>query len=121
MLANILSLVSVRVAYNGLAHLPPIIARQLTLKTTFSAKWPPRTRAEGGQVEPVLGGVAVISTCFSEWDGFLQTPLFSALKFVGCWFLEERNPWLHHVFGNVETCLRKLRIPYRKPPHQFIF
>ena len=40
---------------NGLAHLPPIIARQLTLKTTFSAKWPPRTRAEGGQVEMVLG------------------------------------------------------------------
>jgi hypothetical protein len=44
---------------NGLAHLPPIIARQLTLKTTFSIKWPPRTRAEGGQVEPVLGG-----TCY---------------------------------------------------------
>jgi len=33
---------------NGLAHLPPIIARQESLKTTFSAKWPPRTRAEGG-------------------------------------------------------------------------
>ena len=41
---------------NGLAHLPPIIARQLTLKITFSIEWPPRTRAEGGQVEPVLGG-----------------------------------------------------------------
>jgi hypothetical protein len=40
---------------NGLAHLPPIIAKQLTLETTFSTKWPPRTRAEGGQVEPVLG------------------------------------------------------------------
>jgi len=24
-------------------------------KITSSAKWPPRTRAEGGQVEPVLG------------------------------------------------------------------
>jgi hypothetical protein len=24
-------------------------------KTTFSAKWPPHPRAEGGQVEPVLG------------------------------------------------------------------
>ena len=23
---------------------------------TFSTKWPPHTRAEGGQVEPVLGG-----------------------------------------------------------------
>jgi len=40
---------------NGMAHLPPIIAKQLTLKTTFSANWPPRTHAEGGQVEPVLG------------------------------------------------------------------
>jgi hypothetical protein len=42
---------------NGLAHLPPIIAKQLTLKTTFSTKWPPQTRAEGGQVEPVLGAL----------------------------------------------------------------
>jgi len=41
---------------NELAHLPPVIAGQLTLETTFSTKWPPRTRAEGGQVEPVLGG-----------------------------------------------------------------
>jgi hypothetical protein len=40
---------------NGLAHLPPVLARQLTLKTTFSTKWPPHPSAEGGQVEPVLG------------------------------------------------------------------
>jgi hypothetical protein len=46
---------------NGLAHLPPIIAKQLTLKTTFSTKWPPQTRPEGGQVEPVLGCVLLIS------------------------------------------------------------
>jgi hypothetical protein len=39
---------------NGLAHLPPIIAKQLTLKITFSTKWPPPTDAGGGQVEPVL-------------------------------------------------------------------
>src|SRR3972149_3159549 len=38
-----------------MAHLPPIIARQLTLKTAFSTNWPPHTHAEGGQVEPVLG------------------------------------------------------------------
>ena len=95
-------------APNGVAHLPPDLARQLTLKTTFSTKWPPRTRAEGGQVEPVLGGVAVTPTRFSEWGGFLQTLLFSALKFVGCWFLEERNPRPHHVFRDVETCLRQL-------------
>lgn len=44
---------------NGLAHLPPIIARQLTLKITFSTKWPLRTHAEGGQVEPVLGSVTI--------------------------------------------------------------
>jgi hypothetical protein len=45
---------------NGLAQRPPIITRQLTLKTTFSTKWPPRAapiaehpraqRREGGQV-----------------------------------------------------------------------
>jgi hypothetical protein len=26
-------------------------------KTTFSTKWPPHPRAEGGQVEPVLGAL----------------------------------------------------------------
>jgi hypothetical protein len=40
---------------NGTAHLPPVLARQLTLKTTFSTKWPPHTHAEGGQVKPMLG------------------------------------------------------------------
>ena len=63
------------------------------------------------RLESVLGGVAVN----------LLDALFSALKFVGRWFLEERNPWLHHIFGNVETCLQNLRIPYCKPSHQFIF
>ena len=38
-------------------------------------------------------------------NGFLQFSLFSALKFVGCWSLEECYPWLHHVFGNVEAFL----------------
>jgi len=38
-----------------MAHLPPILARQESLKNTSSAKWPPRTHAEGGQVEPMLG------------------------------------------------------------------
>jgi hypothetical protein len=47
-------------------------------------------------------------------------PLLSALKFVGRWALEEHNPWLHHRFGNRETCLRRLRISYRKPMHQLI-
>ena len=37
--------------------------------------------------------------------GFLQFSLFSALKFVGCWSLEERYPWLHRAFGNVEAFL----------------
>jgi hypothetical protein len=31
------------------------LASQVTLKITFSTKWPPLFRAEGGQVEPVLG------------------------------------------------------------------
>jgi hypothetical protein len=39
-----------------LAHLPPVLARRQSLKTTFSTKVPLRTHAEGGQVEPVLGG-----------------------------------------------------------------
>ena len=56
---------------NGVAHLPLTIARQLTLKTTFSTKWPPRTRAEGGQVEPVLGSfLGWMVSCF-------QLPFFS--------------------------------------------
>lgn len=41
---------------NGLAHLPPIIARRQSLKNYFSGKVPLRTHAEGGQVQPVLGG-----------------------------------------------------------------
>jgi len=40
-----------------MAHLPPVMARQEGLKTTFSAKEPPLYHAEGGQVEPVLGGL----------------------------------------------------------------
>ena len=46
--------------------------------------------------------------------------LFSAFKFVGRWSLEECNPWLHLFFGDVETCLRRLRISYRKSVHQLI-
>jgi len=51
---------------NGWAHLPPIIARQPTLKTTSSANWPPHPRAEGGQVEPVLGGVDFFCTTITH-------------------------------------------------------
>ncbi len=47
-------------------------------------------------------------------------PLLPAFKFIGRGALEERNPWLHHRFGNRETCLRRLRISYRKPMHQLI-
>jgi hypothetical protein len=41
-----------------------ILASQVTLKTTFSAEWPPHPRAEGGQVEPVLGRFAAIEPVF---------------------------------------------------------
>jgi hypothetical protein len=58
-----------------LAHLPPIIARQLTLKTTFSAKWPPHPRAEGGQVEPVLGGVRAVRLEVRKLEHTPQHPL----------------------------------------------
>jgi hypothetical protein len=40
---------------NGLAHLPPDLAKRLTLKIPFSTKWSPHPRTEGGHVEPVLG------------------------------------------------------------------
>jgi len=40
---------------NGLAHLPPILAEQESLKITFSTKAPQHTHAEGGQVHAVLG------------------------------------------------------------------
>jgi hypothetical protein len=70
----------------------------------YTLGWPHTARP----LEPVLGGVAVTPTCFSGLGGLLQTYLFSTLKFVECWFLEERNPWFHQIFGNVETCLRKL-------------
>jgi hypothetical protein len=43
-----------------MAHLRPIIAERRSPKTAFSAKEPPRTSAEGGQVEPVLGNIFVL-------------------------------------------------------------
>jgi hypothetical protein len=53
-------------------------------------------------------------------NGEVQGPLFSALKFVGRWSLKDCHPWLHHLFGNMKTCLRRLRISYRKPLQQLI-
>jgi len=41
---------------NGLAHLPPGLAGRRNRQSVKTGKWPPRTSAEGGQVEPVLGG-----------------------------------------------------------------
>lgn len=46
--------------------------------------------------------------------------LFSAFKFVRRRSLEEHNPELHTLLGNVETLLRGLRIPDRKPSQEFI-
>ena len=39
------------------------LASQVTLKITFSTKWPPHPRAEGGQVEPVLGTSVRFDLC----------------------------------------------------------
>jgi len=39
------------------------LAKRESPKTTFSAKWPPDTHAEGGQVEPVLGSCFTDSHC----------------------------------------------------------
>jgi hypothetical protein len=44
---------------NGWAHLPPFLARRLFHHSTKFGKVPPRTHAEGGQVEPVLAAVDV--------------------------------------------------------------
>ncbi len=41
---------------NGLTHQPLTPTRQEIPKTIYSIKWPLRTRAEGGQGEPMLGG-----------------------------------------------------------------
>jgi hypothetical protein len=45
-------------------------------KITFSAKWPPHTRAEGGQVEPVFGGSLLGAL-------FVFQPLINVLPFAG--------------------------------------
>ena len=51
-----------------MAYLPPILTRWREI--TFSGKWPPHPRAEGGQVEPVLA---------SGWNS----------KFMACCGLEQ--------------------------------
>jgi len=40
-------------------------------KITFSAEWPPLLHAEGGQVEPVLGGIADTDAArLFEWNNY---------------------------------------------------
>jgi hypothetical protein len=46
--------------------------------------------------------------------------LFSTFKFFRCRSLEELYPGLHTLLGNVETRMRGLRIPDRKPSQEFI-
>jgi hypothetical protein len=50
---------------NGLAHLLPMMASQLSNQAIKHAKIPARTHAEGGQVEPMLGTFE-IKHCFSS-------------------------------------------------------
>jgi len=45
---------------NGLDHLPPVLARRQNHDSMKTGKWPTHTSAEGGQVEPVLGGAVVM-------------------------------------------------------------
>jgi hypothetical protein len=97
----------------------------------------PRPPAHGGQALPKMLkvpsdahvlGMSIIGRGVSAFGGEVATvhfnatslPLLSALKFVGRWALEERNPWLHHRFGNRETGVRRLRISSRKPLQQLI-
>ena len=47
---------------NGLAHLPPMMARQLSHQAKKLTKTPLRTHAEGGQVEPVVGSLSFTSS-----------------------------------------------------------
>jgi hypothetical protein len=49
----------------GLAHLPPMMARQLSHQAIKHAKMPARIHAEDGQVEPMLDGFE-IKHCFSS-------------------------------------------------------
>src|SRR5687768_7485422 len=46
--------------------------------------------------------------------------LFSSLKLVNCWLLEESNPGFHRFLGNKKTVLRRPRISVLKPPQQLI-
>jgi hypothetical protein len=74
-----------------MAHLPPIIARQLILKTTFSTKWPPRTHAEGGHVEAVLVDlIKRLSLC--PCDNHKPMYLFALQKSVPATFQPQGDP-----------------------------
>lgn len=70
-----------------MAHLTADFGEMRLRKTAFSAKWPPHTRAEGGQVGPVLGGDVVTPTCFSGLGSFskLIYSLRSSSSGVGLW------------------------------------
>ena len=56
-----------------MAHLTADLNKVRLRKITFSAKWPPHPRAEGGQVEPVLGRFAAIVTIFSLYLQWLSS------------------------------------------------
>jgi hypothetical protein len=52
------------IAHKGLAHLPLILARRQTYNSTKLRKVPQRTRAEGGQVEPVLARTLAVNDVY---------------------------------------------------------
>lgn len=71
------SLSSIIQAPNCLAHLPPVMARRLTHCSSISCNLPlnphadqeafQAQRREGGQVEPVLGGILIIEPVRILW------------------------------------------------------
>lgn len=79
-------------------------------KITFSAKWPPRPRAEGGQVEPLSGGVTILelhillatphkpkcrSYCHPNSSCFLEYVLL--LPFHNDLLRRSFSRWYHHT------------------------
>ncbi|HEV2665939.1 MAG TPA: hypothetical protein VG324_13560, partial [Blastocatellia bacterium] len=65
-----------------MAHLPPDLASQENLKTTFSTNWPPHTRAEGGQAEPVLACIYLSRSKANALDH-----MFKNSELIGiCWY-----------------------------------
>jgi hypothetical protein len=74
--------------------------------------------ADGARPSPCKSRIYII---MSIKIAAAELYLFSALSFIRCRFLEERNPGAHHLFRDMKCHERLLRISLRQPPQQFLF